>query len=153
MSETTAALEYPEAVVRRVTPADLNEIGPWLIGRFQERHPNASPQQILGWLRGSIYSNDRWFVRTDHACAMAELRRVPLEAYPDAIEMFCFAESDEWRHEAADLYQTMAKWAANLEATNLEVDIWTDCSRQMIATRLGSLASKRTATISLWPDR
>lgn len=144
---------YPEVVARRVDLADLNVIGEWLIRRIQERHPAATPQQILGWLRGCIPSTAHFFVRSDHAVALAELRREPLNPYPDGWEIFVFAESEDWRPEAAELYRRMGSWAANADATNLHTDIWTDVSRAMIQTRLGKLASRTHAVALLWVER
>jgi hypothetical protein len=126
MSET---LEYPPIVMRRVDLAEFDFIAPWLVHRLTERHPNATPQQIISWLKSCIANNEHFFVRTDHACALAQVRRVPLERQPVATEVFCFAEADEWVHEAAYLYPKIASWAAHQDASTFEFDVFSDVKR------------------------
>lgn len=125
----------------RVSPIDFDDIGAWLVERLQARHPNASQQAIMGWLRGCMFANSIWFVRTRDAVALAEIVRVPLEEQPIVIEHFVLSR-EEAVDEAADLYPAMASWAANQNASALHWDRYSDVSRIQFKNRCGGFQTK-----------
>lgn len=138
----------PEAI-RRVGLADLDVMREWLIKRMQERYTDATAPQIMGFLRGCVNSNEYWFVQTDHACALAQITRRALERQPVAVEIFVFRREEEDEEEAAELYPRMCSWAANLDASRLEVDNFSDVTRGKIKGRCGHVYSKSAAHIKL----
>jgi hypothetical protein len=150
MSAAFAEVKHSEHVIRRISLGDLDLLANWLIGRIQERHAEASPQAVMGWLRGCLSSNSMWFVRTDHAVALAEIVRVPLEPQPICQEHFVLHQGGDWHDdEAGALYPAMASWAANQNASTLYVNAHSDVTRNMIASRLGKLTLKSRPHISL----
>lgn len=141
--------ELPPFTIRRAGPADMNGLG-WLIARLHERHPRVPPGQIMAWLRAASFSNEIWFGITDHAAAMVEMARQPLEPQPVATEIFCLAESDEWTHEAGAMYPVMASWAAHLNCEKFEIDRHTDVTRIQIKKIMGiNFTPRSTAYFTL----
>jgi len=135
-------MERPDIdTFRRVTLVDLSGMADWLIARLQERHPTATSAQIVGWLRSCMDNNEFWFVCTDHTCALAGVRRVPLEPFPVAEEIFVFARPGH-EDDAEPLYRRMASWAAHQEATILRVDVHTDVTRSNIRATVGAVIAK-----------
>lgn len=132
MSETIAPV-----IVRRVQRPDLDNLGAWLIKRLQERHTEATPAQIMGWLRGCLASNEFLFLRTARACALAQFVRQPLEPQPEAWEIFCFVMAEGDEHEADVIYPRMASWASNLNASKLWIGIWSDIPAKRAAGKIG----------------
>jgi hypothetical protein len=132
----TLTKELPPFTIRRAGLVDLERLG-WLIARLHERHPRVSPANIKVWLRSASFSNEMWFGITDHAAALVEVSRVPMERQPVATEVFVLAESDEWTHEAAAMYPAMASWAAHLDCSTFEVDRFTDVTRIQIKKVMG----------------
>ena len=142
----------PEALgagqVRRMGLADLDEMGAWLIQRLTTVHPEATPREIMGWLRGAIASNEVWLVRSAHCAAMAQVVRLPLERQPIATELFVFAQ-DGFLEEAAELYRPMASWAAHLDCSRLEVERCSDVARRDIRDVVGPLITKTLAHLRI----
>lgn len=137
MSEAAQVLDVVQSEqIRRMTPPDLEAMGVWLVRRIRERYVDATPQAVLGWLRGCLFSNETWFVRSQHCSALAQVTRIPLESQPIATELFLLAQ-EGYADEAASLYVPMAKWAANHDCSRLEVDRFTDIPRPEIKRLLG----------------
>ncbi len=126
--------------IRRVALSDLEQMWPWLLARLQEKFPRATPSSVKGWLRSCMDSREYWFVRTDHAVALARLARLPLEPDPVAIEEFVLAREGQ-EEAAATLYVGMARWAELADASRLEVARCTDVATADIGLKLGKLHS------------
>lgn len=152
MSEATQLVITPPDDLhwqpRRVNLPDLEELGIWLVKRLKDRHQEATTPQVMGYLRGVIYSSEHWFVRTPHAVALARVERIPLEPQPLGYEVFVLAQQD-YEYEAASLYPPMASWAANLDCSHLILDHYTDVTRSAIRGRLGGIVSKSHAVFRL----
>lgn len=124
------------SAVRRVESADLVELQGWLIPRLQEKYPDATAPQIIGFLRSAIASNEWWFCRTQLACGLVQLLRMPLEAQPVVQEFFVLAQEDGGE-DAAQMYIAIASWAAIQNASRLIVGRHSDVTLATIAYRLG----------------
>jgi hypothetical protein len=146
MSEVLAPILAPEVLaslaapanpmaVRRMGRSDLDELRPWLVGRLRERHTEATPGMVMGWLLGCLANNEYWFVRSGKAVALAQLVTIPLEPQPVAAEIFLLHQ-EGGEEQAAALYPAMASWAAHQNASRLEVMAFTDLGRVDVSMML-----------------
>lgn len=129
------------ALVSRMSPSDIEELGPWLYERLSRHYTGLSHQQLLTYLRGCMVDNGHWLVRSGEAAGLARMVREPLVSAPFAQEVFVLCR-DGAETEAADIYCAMAKWALNQEASGLDVDRLTDVPRPEITKRLGALKAR-----------
>lgn len=139
------------ALIRRMEAPDLTQLQDWLAFRLHERHPEAGAAQIRGFLNGCIGNNEFYFVRTDLACGLAQLIRLPLEPQPVVQEFFVFARKDkdiddetdtEANNQAASIYPAIASWAAHQNASRLIMPRRSDVKEIYIMKLMG--ASPRT---------
>lgn len=134
----------------RITPIDLDDMGVWLVARLQEKHPEATGQQILSWLRGCQTLNSMFFVRTRHAAALAEITRIPLEPQPVTTVHFVMVQNEDFSEEAAMMFPAIASWAANQNASRV---IWfdtdSDVTRGVIKGRVGGFNTRSQAFLRL----
>jgi len=129
------------AIIRRMELPDLTQLQDWLAFRLHERHPEAAAAEIKGFLRNCIYSNEWWFVRTEQACGLAQLIRLPLEPQPVVQDFFVFMrqhdENDiEAPEQAASIYPAMASWAAHQNASRIIIPRYSDVPEGIVARRM-----------------
>ena len=139
----------PPAPQWRVSIADIADLSTWLLDRLYNKHPHATPQMILSWLRSCMDANGMWFVRSANACALAELVRVPLEPQPIVMEHFVLSRSCLNAYEAADLYPAMASWGAHQNAATLHWERHSDVPRGQFQKRCGGFRQKSFPFIHL----
>lgn len=139
----------PPAPQWRVSIADIADLSTWLLDRIYDKHPHATPQMILSWLRACMDANGMWFVRSANACALAELVRVPLEPQPIVMEHFVLARTHMDVYEAADLYPAMASWGAHQNASTLHWERHSDVPRGQFQKRCGGFRQKSFPFIHL----
>lgn len=135
--------ERPIAQMRRFEIADLTTHGPWLMKRLSAALPDMSEQQIAGYLRGLIYSNEHLFWYQPDAVALAEFVHAPgLYLTRVVQERFVWCknkDSKEQLENAADFYIHMRQWAKSKEAVRIIVCENSDVPKSMIEARLGRL--------------
>lgn len=130
-----------QTVARFGTP-DLNDKGLWMTHRIREKFPHLQDRFILSWLGGATAQNSTYFVHTKNAVAMAERVTESLNAQPSVKVWFVMAKDPKVKEhldEAADLYNAIAAWAANIGALRLfDLDRFSDVPKPLIQDRLGS---------------
>lgn len=134
------AVKIPEHFnSRRFYLPDISDKGLWLVERLRARYPHLQDNNIVGWLRGAIDSNEYLFIRTEHAFAMAQMMRETLSPHPIVFERFMLHEEGTTKEETAlylaeakYLYGEMMKWAANVGAREVVVEQWTDVKTEDI---------------------
>jgi hypothetical protein len=138
----TVPISSPDpGTVRRMEMPDLSQLQDWLAYRLHERHPEAAAAEIKGFLRNCITSNEWWFVRTELACGLAQLIRLPLESQPIVQDFFVFAmtpaeDDGSAADQAASIYPAMASWAAHQNASRLVIPRYSDVTQDTVRSRM-----------------
>lgn len=125
--------------VRRVMLPDLADKNRFLTTRCAERWPHMQPSFIYGWLQQATGMNEYLFVRSNRAFALFQRKRETHDPHPYVEEVFVLAEpsnSPDPDHkrienemalaEAADLYVDACRWASSLQASKMEVALFSD---------------------------
>lgn len=138
----TETLPVANVTIRRFVLPDLNDKGPWLLGRLQLKYPALQDKQFAGWLRGKVDSSEVLFIRTEHAVALAEIVHESLSSQPTVIERFVLVEdktNDDQLAEAVALYKDIQRWALGLGAAEIRVDVFSDVPKALIKDTLGRI--------------
>lgn len=125
--------------VRRVQLPDLADKNRFLCTRIAERWPHMQPSFINGWLHGITGMNEYLFVRSNRAFGLFQQKRETHDPHPYVEEVFVLAEasnSPDADHkrieneiaiaEAANLYVDACRWASSLQASKMEVALFSD---------------------------
>jgi hypothetical protein len=124
-----------------------------LIERLKEKFPHLRDDTIHGWLRSKVEGNDWLFITNDYGVALAEAVRETLALQTTVIERFVLVspvagEDDAGRKErlerCCDLYLDILRWAQGMDAKEIVLETFTDCSREMIKKRMGRLFVRET---------
>ena len=133
----------PPAPIRRFGAADLSKHGGWILRRLTAAYPTKGEQNIAGWLRGTIDSNDSLFLYMDHGVALFQLTTTDiLVGKPVVYERFVFAE-EGYAKEAAALYTEAERWAKSMGVEQIIVEKMTDIDHELIKTKLGRLFTRQ----------
>lgn len=122
------ALQFEVPTIRRFLLPDLSAKGIWLVKRLQERWPSVQDGDLINMLRGIILgsSSAQWFVRTDHAVALAHILHEPPHPLPAVAESFVLLDGEQFVEEGVELYREMKGWAKSLNAHELRIGFHTD---------------------------
>ena len=130
------------ATSRRFQLPDLDRHGGWLIERLVRAFPHRNERELVGWLRGIVYSNEYLFLYREHAVALAVMTRLhALEAAPHLREIFVLAQTG-FEVEAAAFYDDFARWATNQGVKVLVIEELTDVPHETIRERVGRVFEK-----------
>jgi hypothetical protein len=139
----------PAGNMRRFHLPDLDKHGAWLVQRLRRAYPHRTDRDLVGWLKGLLYSNEFMFLYQDHAVALAVLtRQHPLEERPVIQEMFVFAMEGHDR-EAAAFYGEFARWAKNMGVETVVVETMSDVPHELIKEKLGRLFTRQVVFAKL----
>ena len=151
MANVAVAPRPPEAVkppiaasapARRFEIPDIDRHGGWLLERLQKVYKDKTPQQIVAFLRGAVYSNEMLFLYKEHGVALAAIWRPhPLEPKPIIQEVFVLAEPG-YEADAADFYDNFAQWAKRQDIDTILVEELTDVPHEAIKEKLGRVFTK-----------
>ena len=129
--------------VRRFEVADLNTHGAWLLPRLQQAFPHLHEQNIAGWLRGIVYSNEYQFLFLPQGVCLAQLLSGHmLNPKPMVREIFVWVQDRENKDQiaqAAEFYLHMHVWATHLGAEHMIVEERSDVPHEMIKEKLGRI--------------
>jgi hypothetical protein len=150
--EATIAEPTPRPAFRRFALPDVPTMGAWLLWRLKERYPHVQEKNVAGWLRGAIEGNETLFIRSERACAMAQVKYHELNPQPYVEEVFVLTmgrESDgniedAHREEAAYAYLEFKRWAEAMGASEIIVDRCSDVAREHMQEMLGKLYMRET---------
>lgn len=114
--------------IRRFVLPDLSAMGIWLVKRLREKQRDAKDGDLVNMLRGICVggSSEYWFMRTDHAVALASVGREPMRARPIVSEWFVLVESPEHVDEGVALYRGMKDWALAMQSCELRIGTHSD---------------------------
>lgn len=133
----------PAGNMRRFQLPDLDRHGRWLVERLSKAYPHRTERELMGWLRGLLYSNEFMFLYQDHAVALAVMTRAhPLEQKPIVQEMFVFAKEGHDR-EAVAFYGEFVRWAKNMGVETIIVEAMSDVSHDAIKEKMGRLFTRQ----------
>lgn len=146
MNTAVAAKEQPvqEVACRRFQLPDLDRHGAWLFDRLLKIFPHRTPQDLRGWLRQIMYSNDFLFLYQDHGCALATvLYTNPLIPQGQVYEIFVLSEEGH-QSEAVTFYDEFERWARTRGIDVMVVEENSDVPHELIAKRMGRVFEKTT---------
>ena len=130
------------APARRFEIPDIDRHGGWVLERLQKVYKDKTPQQIVAFLRGAVYSNEMLFLYKEHGVALAAIWRPhPLEPKPIIQEVFVLAEPG-FEAEAADFYDNIAEWARRQDIDTILVEELSDVPHEAIKEKLGRVFTK-----------
>jgi len=135
----TANMEPP--TIRRFELPDLDRHGGWIMQRLLAAYPHLSNTEVMGWLRGIIYSNEYQFLYQPHSVSLAQvIQTFTLLPTPIVQERFVFAQDkNDQAHlkEACEFYVAMRSWAEFKGFTTILVEEMSDVPHDMIKAKLG----------------
>lgn len=146
MAEAAQVLTRPvptteRPVSRRFELPDLDRHGVWIMERLLKAYPHLTSREMIGWLKGLVYSSEHMFLYQENAVGLAQVERShTLTPKPVIRERFVFARDPENKRHIADaceLYVEFARWAGHHGADVVIVDELTDVSRDAIKDKLG----------------
>lgn len=155
MSETVALPEafiaVPPPPVRGASPADINEMGEWLIPRMVE-HWSTTTHQVTthharGYLLATLNSNEQRLIVCGDSIGMAHIEPGRMGLQCRVIVDFTLskflADGVDGACEILAWFQT---WAKGLQASGLfRVDDFTDIpDRSFIRSRIGKLTKRES---------
>jgi hypothetical protein len=110
--------------VRRFTPVDMPEWGPWVLRRLREKWPTISEGNLLGKVHAWSASNEFLFIRNDLAVGLAIAMHDNMDARLYVRAIFAFArdgaaQSSPGEKAIVALYRHMREWAKSMQATRV----------------------------------
>ena len=142
------AIPRPPPLVQRASPADINEMGPWLFPRIGE-HWQTTPHHVRGWLTGAIPSNEQALVRCGDAIGMAHVEPGRLGHGNRVLVDFVLCERRaDGQDECEQIFRWFAHWAQGHQAVGLfNVDDFVDIDRTFIRSWLGRLTKRESFAV------
>jgi hypothetical protein len=132
-----------QIAMRRFEVPDLDRHGGWITDRLLKAYPHRTARDLVGWLRGIIYSNEFLFLYQEHGAALATVTRAhPLEMKPVVQEMFVFAKEGHDR-EAVAFYDEFLRWGKNQGVDVVMVEAMSDVPHDVIKERMGRLFTRQ----------
>ena len=131
----------PEPLNWRPSRADVDDMAPWLIERFQKRHPHVLPRVVVVYINGLAASDECCVFRSANAIVACRVARDGLSA-PWCEEVFALCRTPEDEDELAGLYEPARRWAQNLALTEFHTGIWTDCTKPNLRAMMGKLVPR-----------
>lgn len=140
MAQAAVAEKLPPvdiSTLRRFEIPDLYKHQGWMIPRLKKAYPHLNDQNIIGWLKGAIYSAEYFFRFQNNSVALFQAISVnALAAVPVIQEIFVFCEDkDDVAHQeqAAQFYVDAQTWAQHHGASAMIVEELTDVPHEIIA--------------------
>jgi hypothetical protein len=138
----------PPPAIQRVGPADINEMGPWLLPRIVE-HWKTNDQLAMYWLRGALPSNEQALVRCGDAIGMAHIEPGRLGQPPRVVVDFVLCQRGEAGVDVMkEIYGWFVQWARSMSASGVfRLDGCSDLHRTWIRDKIGRLT--KTESVNL----
>lgn len=148
VADLPAAESVPPPAVQRLGPADLHEMGSWLLPRIVE-HWQTNEQLALYWLRGALPSNEQGLIRCGDAVGMAHIEPGRLGHQARVVVDFVLCQRGEAGvAEMKEIYGWFMRWARSMGASGVfRVDAFSDLHRTWIRDKMGRLT--KTESINL----
>ena len=134
----------PQVQIRRFEIPDIDRHGRWILKRLLKVYPHLGEAQIVGWLRGLVYSPEFMFLYQDYAVGLAQRgQEHSLAPKPVLYERFVFAQEGH-EADAVVMYGEFAKWAKHQgidtiilapEMSDVKPELLKDCGFGRIFTR------------------
>lgn len=124
---------------RRFELPDLSQHGGWMLKRLLAKYKHLTEQQLAGWLRGIIYSNEFFCQWLPHAVALFQVERAhTLNPQPLIREHFVWAldpKNPDHINEAAEFYTAVLQWARSQNAGTIIVEENSDVPHELIKSK------------------
>lgn len=131
--------------IRGASPADVNEMGAWLIPRMVE-HWQTTPHHARAYLLGTLNSNEQRLIVCGDAIGMAHVEPGRMGHPCRVIIDFVLSKHlGEGVDECVEVYAWFMTWAKGLQASGLfRVDDFSDADRSFIRGRIGKLTKRES---------
>lgn len=161
MDQTATAKKLPTvdtSTLRRFEIPDLYKHQGWMIPRLKSAYPHLNDQNIIGWLKGAIYSAEYCFRYQNNSVALFQAVSVNmLSASPAIQEIFVFCEDkDDVAHQeqAAQFYVDAMTWAQHHGSQAMIIEEMSDVPHEMIGKVLtGRLMARQQIFVKVQPRR
>jgi hypothetical protein len=139
MAAPALKIDTDIAPPRRFQLPDLDRHGRWLLDRMLKVFPHRTERNLIGWLRGILYSNEFLFLYQEHGVALATVMQAhPLSPKMYVQEIFVLSEPG-FELLAAGFYDEFAMWAKRQGLDTIVVEEMSDVPHEAIKERLGRL--------------
>lgn len=160
MAQAAVAEKLPPvdtSALRRFEIPDLYRHQGWMIPRLKAAYPHLNDQNIVGWLKGAVYSAEYCFRFNLNSVALFQAVSVNMLASAPAIqEIFVFCEdakNTEHQRQAAQFYVEAQTWAQHHGAAAMIIEEMTDVPHEMIAEVLPGRLLTRQQVFCKVPNR
>jgi hypothetical protein len=124
---------------RRFELPDLSQHGGWILNRLAKVYRHLNEQQMAGWLRGIVYSNEFLFLYMPHSVALCQVERGhTLIPAPVVREHFVWAmdpANPAHVDEAAEFYTNIMRWARQQSAGTIIVENNSDVPHETVVKK------------------
>lgn len=123
MSMPAADIVAAKSIPRRFELPDLSQHGSWILKRLLTVYKHLSEQQLAGWLRGIVYSNEFLFLYLPRAVALCQIERAHTLSPAPIVRMhFVWVQNpadQKQVEEASEFYTNVIKWARQQSASTI----------------------------------
>ena len=132
-AEATAAKPAP----RRFELPDLSQHGQWVLKRLLTVYKHLNEQQLAGWLRGVVYSNEFLFLYLPRGIALFQVERAhTLNPAPIIRQHFVWVQNPADQEQvvaASEFYSKVMTWAKQQSASTIVgIDLNSDVPQEMV---------------------
>lgn len=160
MAQAAVAEKLPPvdtSTLRRFEIPDLYKHQGWMIPRLKAAYPHLNDQNLIGWLKGAIYSAEYFFRFQNNSVALFQAVSVnTLASAPAVQELFVFCEdakSVEHQRQAAQFYVDAMTWAQHHGASAMIIEEMSDVPHEMIGEVLAGRLLTRQQVFCKVPTR
>lgn len=156
-AEKTVAQVVDTSSLRRFEIPDINRHQGWMIPRLRAAYPQLSDANIVGWLKGIIYSAEYCFRFQNNSVALFQAVSVNMLASSPAVqEIFVFCEDAknvEHQRQAAQFYTEAMTWAQHHGGSAMIIEEMSDVPHEMIGEVLPGRLLTRQQVFCKVPQR
>lgn len=161
MAQAATAEKLPPqpdiSTLRRFEIPDLDRHRAWLIPRFKAAYPHLNDANLVGWLRGIIYSSEYFFRFQQNSVALFQAISInTLAPAPVIQEIFVFCEDkDNAQHheQAAQFYVDAMTWAQHHGSQAMLIEEMSDVPHELIGKTLSGRLLTRQQIFVKVPGR
>lgn len=132
----------PEQARRFFLP-DIDRHAGWLLPRLHLSYPHLSMQQMHGWLRSVLGSNEFMVLYLTHGVALFQSWHPTLSATPVIKQHFvwaCEPENKAYQIECAEFYVMLRQWAKRMAIGRVvDLELNNDVPEKLVREKLGRL--------------
>lgn len=132
-----AKRDFARSTVRRVVPAEIDELIGWGLPRFQQRFPRCTAQSIWPTLNLATQGGMMLFVRTESVCGLFVAERTPWEPDLAVYDVFVVKRREAADDERDAIYRAGLDWACEIDAVSYQYGASTGANLDKVASTIG----------------